>query len=169
MLALLLPNHAETQSCRPTGQAIPAASRKQFAALQKRIEKGVFYRELIGRLGPPQSCNERLEGDTLALTWAFRGNARLEARIDTSLEFSEQRMQLSRLTGERALALLKAAEKDLYGDDGCGIRWKKPVSEKDASHPASWERIYRGTTCNCQARVTYRQKSIVALLMRSAC
>ena len=31
------------------------------------------------------------------------------------------------------------------------------------------EVVYRGDTCNCQARLTIKSKTVVALVLRSAC
>ena len=73
------------------------------------------------------------------------------------------------MTPQSALALLKSAEKELYGAEGCGIRWNSPKREPDDQHPGSSQVVYKGKTCNCQARVVYENNVIVAVLIRSAC
>ncbi len=158
------------QSCAPiAGQVVPAARQKQLHDFQNSVESGAFYQELVRRRGLPQSCNSGVDGETLSLTYAFRGGAQLEAQSNASIEFSEQRMQVSGLNKQSALNLLKAAEHSLYGEEGCGIQWERPTTEPNPQHPTSHDVVYRGSTCNCQARMLYQRKTIIALAVRGAC
>ncbi len=168
--SLAFAHQAPNSSCSPNALSeIPAARQSAFRQYQKTVESGVFYRELVSKLGNPQSCRKSIDDQNMSLSYTFRSDARLDAHFDSSIEYSEQRMQLPGLTSDSALALLKAAEKDLYGANGCGIQWKRSKRETDDQHPGSSQVVYKGKTCNCQARVVYDHNAIVAVLLQSAC
>jgi hypothetical protein len=68
----------------------------------------------------------------------------------------------------KAIALLKSAERYEYGSDGCAIVWRK-AAEESAALDGGREAVYRGDSCNCQARITSRHSYAVVLVLKSAC
>jgi len=138
---------------------VPCASAR---GVERRAAASLFYKDLATRLGRPLTCKAELEGRKTTITYAFRYGARLIAMVDPSAELSEQRIEAVEMDSAKAMALLKRAERDSYRPHGCGIEWSKPDEE-------SGEVVYRGDTCNCQARLTIKSKTVVALVLRSAC
>ncbi len=157
-------------SCTPPEfAAMTAASQKQVRDLQQHVEAGPFYKKMLQQLGKPQSCNVRQEGDAIALSYGFVKDARLDAQADSAIESSMQRATFSGLDREKALALLKKGESNSYGRKGCGIDWKRPEDETMDSPAGSRATVFRGDSCNCQARILYQGDSVVALVLSSAC
>jgi hypothetical protein len=156
--------------CAPPELAsMSAASQKQVRDLQKRVEAGPFYRKMLQQLGKPQSCSVRQEGDSIALSYAFRDGAHLDAQVNATIESSMQRAEFRGLNREKALALLKKSESVSYGKDVCGIDWSKPEDQSMGDPPGSRATVFRGDSCNCQARIVYQGDSVVALVLSSAC
>jgi hypothetical protein len=157
-------------SCTPPElEAMPAAGQKQIRDLQQHVEAGPFYRKMLQELGKPQSCSAKHEGDAIALSYAFPKDAHLDVRTNATIESSMLRATFSGLDREKALALLKKGESESYGKDGCGIDWKRPEDETADSPAGSRATVYRGDSCNCQARILYQGNSVVALVLSSAC
>jgi hypothetical protein len=144
-------------SSDPAG--IPVSSQKQVRDLQQRVQL----------LGKPQSCNVKQDGDSIALSYAFRDDAHLDAQADSAIESSMQRAEFRGLNREKALALLKKGESRSYGKDGCGIDWNKSQDQPMGDPPGSRATVFRGDSCNCQARIVYQGDSVVALVLSSAC
>ncbi len=148
---------------------ISATGQKQVRDFEQRVKAGPFYRKMLQQLGKPQSCNVKQDGDSIALSYAFRGDAHLDAQVNSTIESSQQRAEFRGLNRERALALLKKGESDSYGKDGCGIDWSKPEEQSMEAPPGSRATVFRGDSCNCQARIVYQGKSVVAVVLSSAC
>jgi hypothetical protein len=149
--------------------AIPAEHQKEARELLQSVSAGPFYQELVRRRGTPATCRISADDTNLTLIYEFRGNARLEAKSNSSIEYSEQRMELTGLTQARAMALLKATEKHSWGAKGCGINWIRPDEEQPGKEAGSREVVYRGGSCNCQGRLVYANNVVVALVSSSAC
>jgi hypothetical protein len=161
---------AQQQACtakHPGG--IPTLAEPEIRNLQENLKAGPFYRELLLQFGKPLSCNLEFDDGKIGLTYAFHGGVQLMSRIDRKIEISEQRVQIPRMEMTKAIALLKAAERDAYGPNGCGITWDHPAEESIGGPAGFREAVYRGTTCNCQARVTSRNSYAVSLVLKSAC
>jgi hypothetical protein len=146
----------------------PAERRNNIRAFQQALTSAAFYKELSHR-GRPLSCEMGLDEGIIRLSYAFRGKASLEAQVNLGSESIEIRMQVQSIGVNRAMALLKKAEKDAFGQNGCGIAWDHPAEELPGEKAGSREVVYRGDACNCQARLVYAGKSVVALILRSAC
>jgi hypothetical protein len=66
--------------------------------------------------------------------------------------------------------ILSGTERAAFGTSGCGIDWKTGESRPVAGEPGASELVYRGDTCNCQARVQRNGSGeVVGLMLRSAC
>jgi hypothetical protein len=149
--------------------AVPAEHQKEAHELLQQISAGPFYKELVRRRGNPATCRISADGDSLAVIYEFPGNARLEAKSSSTIEYSQQRMELTGLTRARAVALLKANEKHSWGAAGCGINWLRPNVRQPGKEAGSREVVYRGSSCNCQGRLVYAKNLVVALVSSSAC
>jgi hypothetical protein len=161
---------AQATRCSLSGLAgAPPARQKQVREFQQRVEDGPIYKELLLRLGEPERCGAKLSGENIALSYAFRNEAHLDASISPGIEYSEQHAQLRGLNEEKALALLQQSEQDSFGQDGCGIDWNRPESESKEEHSSSRAVVFRGASCNCQARILYRGKAVVGLALKSSC
>jgi hypothetical protein len=155
-----LASKVKTNSCA-------SKDRADVKTLQEHVTAGPFYKAPVGQVGKPVSCRLDVEDGKLTLTYAFRSHMELTAFVDGATESNEQRMRMARMDMAKAITLLKAAEQDAYSPKGCGIAWDHPAEEsvKDGAH----ETVYRGTVCNCQARVTSRSNYVLSLVLRSAC
>jgi hypothetical protein len=161
---------AQATRCSPSGlEGAPPARQKQVREFQERVETWPIYKELLLRLGELERCGAKLSGENIALSYAFRNEAHLDASISPGIEYSEQHAQFRGLDGEKALALLKQSERDSFGEDGCGIDWNQPESESKEEHSSSRAVVFRGTSCNCQARLLYEGKAVAGLALRSSC
>jgi hypothetical protein len=147
---------------------ISGTTQADFQNLWQRSQTVPFYTELVHKLGKPLSCTAQFSNGNIAVSYEFRENGRVISRINPILELSEERLDF-RVPKARALALLKETEKDLYGQSGCGVSWSRPVRKPSAERRGSREIVYRGDTCNCQAREIYDDDAIVALVLKSAC
>ena len=157
---------AQAARCSPSGlEGAPPVRQKQVREFQQRVEAGPIYKELLLRLGEPERCGAKLDGENIAVSYAFRN----EAHLDAGIEYSEQHAQFRGLDGEKALALLKQSERDSFGQDGCGIDWNRPESESKKESSSSRAVVFRGSSCNCQARILYSGKSVAGLALRSSC
>jgi hypothetical protein len=143
-------------------QQVPCAAQRQ---LQQHLSASPFFRAMSARYGKPRFCKAELDGERISMTYTFRGGARVAAKVDPTIEYSEERADVRRMDSARAMTLLQEAER-YKTPGGCGMQWTNPEEEKAAG---TRDVIYRGTTCNCQARLTYKNTYVVALLLRSAC
>ena len=172
--ALFLPAALHSATCPPdlsttaSAAAAPAARQQQVRDLQKALLTSPFYKELVRRDGKPLACGVTLDDTIVKLTYSFRNKATLESTVTAGAESAEQRMQVRSITANAATALLKIAEKSSF-NGGCGIVWGKPAEEAAGDQPGTRELVYRGDTCNCQARLVYKGKSVIGLILRSAC
>ena len=137
--------------------------------IQQAVQSGPFYQELVSKVGKPEACEISLDDGNVKLSYAFRGQGRLRATVNPDAEFTEQKLEYRAITEERALTLLKEAEKALFGENGCGIEWKRPAEEPSAEVVGSRSTVYEGHACNCKARKSYEGADIVALGLSGAC
>jgi hypothetical protein len=142
---------------------------RDIQSLQQQIKGGAFYKELLLRFGKPLTCSVDVQDGKTNLTYIFRHGARLISQTDPKAEFSEQKVERVHMETAKAMALLKRAELDAYRPGGCGISWTSTEEESPASEGGTREIVYRGDTCNCQARLIYKDNDVVILILRSAC
>jgi len=156
--------------CAPDGSAaVPPAQQGGVREFERQVKSGPFYKELTRRFGTPEACKTTLDDGNINLSFTYHGDARLNAKMDSRIEFTEQRAQLSGMSEKSGIALLKQAEANAFGTHGCGIVWKAPAETIAGERAGSHEAVYRGDTCNCQARVIYEGSSVVGLVLSSAC
>jgi hypothetical protein len=168
-VALAAPSCGQVIHCDSDTLTVAQASRQREAVqFQQRVESGAFFRAAIRQSGKPKSCRMKLADVDTTVRYVFNGNASLEAEIDPSIEYSEQRLQLGGTNEKTAVALLKEEEVDSFGHSGCGIRWGHGTRESSET-PGAFEVVYRGDVCNCQGRLVTRGASIVELVLTSTC
>lgn len=93
---------AQAARCSPSGlEGAPPARQKQVREFQQRVEAGPIYKELLLRLGEPERCGAKLDGENIAVSYAFRNEAHLDASISPGIEYSEQHAQFRGLDGEK--------------------------------------------------------------------
>jgi hypothetical protein len=160
-------HNARSSSAQATGSSSTDSS-AQAAKFQKMVQGGPFYKELVRRSGKSGACQIGKEGENILLTCQFHGAARLEARSNSAIEFSEQKIEVQKISRKMALALLRETEKYSFGPKGCSVNWDRAADSENESN-GSREVAYRGDTCNCQGRLVYRADSVVGLIWRSAC
>jgi hypothetical protein len=156
--------------CVPRELAGVTESRqKQARDLEQRVAHGPFYKELQRKFGNPKGCDVKLDGETMTLSYAFRKHGRLQARMNPGIEYSEQRADFRGLNKERAMNLLKAAEANSFGPQGCGINWNTPEEDASGSHPGIHALVFRGDSCNCQGRVLFDDGAVVGVALSNSC
>jgi hypothetical protein len=156
--------------CAPTGSvAVPPAQQGDVREFERHVKSAPFYKELTRRFGPPEGCKITLGDRSIGLSFTYRGDARLNAKMDSRIEFTEQSVQLSGVSAKSGVGLLRKAETAAFGAKGCGIAWNAPAETIAGERVGSREAVYRGDTCSCQARVIYEGTSVVGLVLRSAC
>lgn len=140
----------------------------EIRTLQQQMTAGPFYKELLLHFGKPLTCSVDVQNGGTNLTYTFRRGVQLIAQTDPKIEFTEQRIELIHMDTAKAIALLKRAELDAYRPGGCGISWTSGQEESPGA-ASRREIVYRGDTCNCQARLIYKDNYVVMLVLRSAC
>jgi hypothetical protein len=158
-----------TQCSSDPSAQVSASRQKEVRDFQGRIESGPFFKELLRRFRKLERCEIGLEDAGIRLSYVFGENARLDARANPVIEFSEQNMQLQGIKENSAVSLLKKTEKESFGGGGCGIKWDHPIEDSSKGLPRSRDIVYRGDICNCQGRVIHMGNRVVALVFRSAC
>jgi len=150
----------------------PEAISTSDPALQQRyvdFKRSLELSPLVSQLGQRVSCTAHLDDGSIRLEYVSSKGAKLEARHDPAIEFTEQRLSttgLSRKTGE---ALLQRTERWAFGDIGCSIAWKKSPTREAGLTTDSYELAYRGDVCNCQGRLVHTRNALTGLVFRSAC
>jgi hypothetical protein len=154
-------------ACSPSSYAgVPEAQKQQAVAYVRKVQGGPFYKYLAVKFGRALSCAVSAKGPALTVAFTFADGAALRAKVDASIELSEQRMTVPEMPEAAAVALLNRAEAAGYGKGGCGIAWKNPETETLGEGETAT--IYRGESCNCQGRIVRKPKS-VELVLSSAC
>jgi hypothetical protein len=110
-----------------------------------------------------------VEDGSIRLEYVSSKGAKLEARRDPAIEFTEQRLSATGLSRKTAVALLQRTERWAFGDKGCSISWKKSPTREAGPTADSRELAYRGDVCNCQGRIVYTGNTLTGLVFRSAC
>lgn len=150
-----------------------AAARPEAQALLRgSVERGPLY--ALAAAARLVSCEVRFDPDpgagAVSAEYRFGDGAVLRARRDRAIEYSEQQLDLARPLAADPLDVLQAAERAAFGPKGCGIDWRHAEPAPSPRLPAGSERVYRGTVCNCQARVrSDAAGGVRGLLLRSAC
>jgi hypothetical protein len=156
--------------CAPDAAAdAPQAIKEAYATLLKQLIGSPFYHALSSKFGAARSCSPRFDSSSVAVTIEFGPRARLSARVNPSSELSEQRLDNPGFPRARVKMLLRQQAEATYGANACGIDWSRPEIERSSGAHATTDTIYRGDTCNCQARLRYDKSGLSQVLLRSTC
>ena len=89
---------------------------------------------------------------------------------DARIEYSSHEVRFGSASPDNPLEVLTRAERAAFGTDGCGVDWKQSERSPAADDSTATETIYRGSVCNCQARVRADSAGrTVGLVFRSTC
>jgi hypothetical protein len=125
--------------------------------------------ELAARAGV-STCRVNDEDTAIRIEYAFRDGATLRATRNLDIEYSDQQLRLASPLDDGVIPLLARAEQSAFGEKGCGIDWRQPETKAADDDATLRESIYRGNTCNCQARTRADAAGrVVMLSLRSAC
>ena len=155
-------------ACIVEGQAPTAQPAADVLELERSVEQGPLFgaASVAGLVG----CVARKDaGGAITLTYQFRNAGSLRVQRDAGIEFTEQVARFELAQTARAEDILARAEHAAFGTNGCGINWKTPDKTAAEDDAKATETVFRGDTCNCQARIRQFDGRIVRLTLRSAC
>ena len=78
-------------------------------------------------------------------------------------------MVVRKVADADAIELLKLAERDAFGHDGCGIDWDRPEVQPREGPRSRQELVFRGTACQCQGRLGSGTDQSVVLILQATC
>jgi len=160
---------APAPDCVVEGNANTASQNAQVVStLRQAVERGPLY-EIASRSGVA-SCRIGQDSDAIRLEYVFRDGTTLRATRNLQIEYSDQELRLATPLAESPVPMLTRAERAAFGEKGCGIDWKRPDSKPAADNGTITETVYRGDTCNCQARARADATGrVLTMSLRSAC
>jgi hypothetical protein len=151
-------------TCETANVAAAAANE-----IRKPVEAGPLFAALATR-SPVRSCTARGESGKIVLDYAAADDSRLHVERDASIEYSLHELRFATAQPLDARELLTRVERDMFGDDGCGIDWSRGEASPPADASGMAETSYRGDVCNCQARVRADSSGrVLAVSIRSTC
>jgi len=163
-------NNQATAGTSSSPCAVAATSGKTAetaAALRQSVENGPLY-GLLAQSGQTLSCNIKEESGVITLEYRSTKDAWLRVKRNSSIEYTDQELHAASPLSN-AIEVLKRTERATF-PGGCNIDWQHGETEPSTEDPTAKEVIYRGDTCNCQARIrTKASGGDVGLILRSAC
>ncbi len=163
------PAASAAQPPRCAGAADVVAAADGAADWRHSIESGPLF-AAAGNQSSIASCRMTRDGTRLTLEYVFRSGATLTVQRDPAIEYSSQEVRFASPAAIDPVVALKASERQAFGADGCSIDWATPQPDAASQGASMAVAVYRGSTCNCQARVTKdRSGRVAALSLRSTC
>jgi hypothetical protein len=156
--------------CVVTGEStVSQQGRESIAAFRHAVETGPLFTVPASRAAVA-SCRIGFESGVASLEYQFSDGGWLRAKHDARIDYNDQEVRAAVPPAENPISILTRAERVAFGDKGCGIDWKEKDTQPAEDDRGAVEAIYRGDTCNCQARVrTDAAGRVVGLTLRSAC
>ena len=160
---------AQAGDCVVEGTADTASKNAAvISTFRQSVERGPLY-EIASRSGVA-SCRIHQDSDAVRLEYMFRDGTTLRATRNPQIESSDQEVRLATPRVENPVPALTRAENAAFGDKGCGINWRTPESKPATDDATVTDTVYRGDTCNCQARTrTDAAGRVLTMSLRSAC
>jgi hypothetical protein len=144
-------------------------TRDSLAAFQRAVEASPLFTVPASR-SAVASCRVGVESGVASVEYQFGDGGWLRAKQDARIESTDVEVRAGIPSSENPLSILARAERAAFGDNGCGIDWKEKETHRAEDDPRAVEAIYRGDTCNCQARIRSDAAGrIIGLTLRSAC
>ena len=161
---------ARALECAIAGPGLSPQEAQTVDVLRGTVEKGPLYAIANSAAGGPASCRIGADSSGIALEYTFRDGAWLRVMHDPRIEYDNQDVRFASPLAEDAVTVLTRVEQTAFAPGGCDIDWRKAETQQAGDDPGSTETIYRGDTCNCQARVRKDIAGrVVGLVFRSAC
>jgi hypothetical protein len=130
------------------------------------MEGGPLYAVAARRAGIPRCLLTFDPVGSVEVAYRFGELGSLRVQRDESIEYFELDARLALTRADRPKELLARSARSAFG--ACGIDWTH--AETRALDRARVETIFRGETCNCQARIRHDGAGhVVGLALRSAC
>jgi hypothetical protein len=162
-------NRSQTPSPIDCAKARDRAAGTDVAALLTAVENGPLYALLAGSSPAAVSCNATVDDGRIVLEFGFGPAGTLRMTADPRIEYTDQEARLAAPPTEDPVEILKRIERSAF-PEGCGVDWTAPEAQTGRDAVIAHEEVFRGTTCNCQARVGETASGRVASLgFRSAC
>jgi len=139
------------------------------ASLQRTVEAGPFYAAIAGT-ADLASCRIGNDSGAAMLEYKFSDGGWMRVTRDARIEYSSHEVRFGSAYAGSPLDVLTGAEQAVFDADGCGLDWRQSERSPAADDATATETIYRGSVCNCQARVrTDSAGRTVGLIFRSTC
>ena len=155
-------------ACITKAEPATAKDASDGAAFRSGVEAGPLF--AVSSPAGLAACEITYEPGIVALEYRFRDGAVLRASHDAAIESTEQDLSLALQLAADPLSVLQPAERAAFGAKGCGIDWLHPETQASPRVPAGQELVFRGETCNCQARLLKNATGrVIGLRLTSAC
>lgn len=123
----------------------------------------------LAAIAPRQSCRITEHEGRTVVDDEFGGGHTLHVERQATSEFTLLEARFAQPQPLDARELLQRAERAAFGAEGCDVDWETPESDM-TNADGQRETVYRGETCNCQARGRSTSAGgVVGLVFRSAC
>ncbi|WP_374568603.1 hypothetical protein [Ideonella sp.] len=158
----------EPPACESLGD-VTSANRQAAGELQRSVEAGALFSAAAAGTGV-QGCSVWHAGGSVELLYRFRSGGQFTAKRDPAIELTEQRAKLALPPAEDPLRVLRRAERQAFGEQGCGIDWAHPDTDAAQGEPGAIDTVWQGQTCNCRARARRDALgAVIELALSSAC
>lgn len=163
------PKHAN--QCVKVGKI----SKKGYAILteiQHNVEVGPLYMIPAASLGVLECRMKEVDRDDLILDleYRFKKGDWLRIRRSDSIEMTIEEASFTLSPKEDPVAIMKLEEKNMMGENGCGIEWQKPVVKPAEDDKNIMQTEYWGGQCNCRVSIRRDTKNrVIGLIISSAC
>jgi hypothetical protein len=158
----------EAPACESLGEAT-AVNRPLAAELQRSVTSSALFHAAGAGTGV-QACSVWHAGKSVELIYRFRGGGQFTAKRDATIESTELRAKLALPASENPLRVLTRAERQAFGQQGCGIDWEHPDAEAARGEPGATDSVWHGDVCNCRARARRDALgTVIELSLTSAC
>jgi hypothetical protein len=149
-------------------QGLSPKEREAIAELRRSVEAGPLYAILAG--AGIATCNATYSAGIITLDYSFHDRGLLRVKRDSRIDYNDQEARFESPPTEDPKAILRRAEIASFGAAGCGIDWEHAEKQPTENDPQTSYTIFRGHTCNCQARIrTNAAGQTVGLSLRSTC
>jgi len=162
------PAPAAAADCTPADAAAPRPDAQAVAELRRAVEAGPLY--AVASQSGVAACRVTQDSGAIRLDYTFRDRTTLRSSRNVQIEYSDQEVRFATPLRDSAVPILTRTEQAAFDGKGCDIDWERGDTRPASDDPSARETIYRGDTCNCQARVrSDANGGVVGLLFRSAC
>jgi hypothetical protein len=151
-------------SCSATG-----VQGEGLAQARQTVESGPLFQAAAANTSLA-SCRATGAAEKVVIEYQFADGGSLRATRDPSIEYFDQEVRFASPPAASPVDLLTRTERAVFAADGCGIDWKDGQTQPSAGPSKETETVYRGETCNCQARIRSDASGRpLTLTFRSAC